>query len=261
MKCHWMLAAAVALAFGGQGISHASDLPVRSGTIQEPYALEFSASNPSASDIKVTEPAGRIWRTASGERFFGLRALETTLPARQSGKVVIPVAALSSATSWKVGTIVEAGNAAEPRVEPLLKYLSGRTDVPRETCQLVAFALLEDITFPAWKKFVAASAPPGPPDADGRSGLVEVLGALGILKTIAPEGKFALAADPGVKLGSLHDPVLRAKALQVFGLTIPGDAPPGGVAPDLGQLLHTKPGDNCPICRLRQAQESRADLP
>jgi len=35
--------------------------------------------------------------------------------------------------------------------------------------------------------------------------------------------------------------------MQLYGMTLPD----GLVAPDLQQLLHTKPGDNCPICRMR----------
>jgi hypothetical protein len=61
-------------------------------------------------------------------------------------------------------------------------------------------------------------------------------------------------------MAALRNPMTRAKAAQLFGLTTPGDAPagqaPAGQAPaDVGQLLHLKPGDNCPVCRMRaQAQ-------
>jgi hypothetical protein len=60
-----------------------------------------------------------------------------------------------------------------------------------------------------------------------------------------------LAGDSELKLRALRNPWCRAKAMQVYGLSL-GD---GAVPPDLGQLLHTKPGDNCPICRQRALME------
>jgi hypothetical protein len=82
-----------------------------------------------------------------------------------------------------------------------------------------------------------------------------------VLREISPDKTFALASDSELKLRALRNPWCRAKAMQLYGMTIPGDAPPGAVPPDLGQLLHTKPGDNCPICRMRaQMQAPPSDL-
>jgi len=77
--------------------------------------------------------------------------------------------------------------------------------------------------------------------------IAAAIDALGVLREIAPERKFALASDDELKLRALRNPFSRAKAMQLYGMTLPD----GLVAPDLQQLLHTKPGDNCPICRMR----------
>jgi hypothetical protein len=230
--------------------------------VKEAYSLERSTANPGDQPAKVSDAAGRIWRLASGEKLVSLRALDSTLPPRSSASISTPVAALSTAFRWKLGDMAEPTAVEDRALEPLLKYLSTRNDVPRQTSQIVIFALLEDITFAGWQKYVAANAAVHSEAAPAmQTELAGALDALAILQAIAPERKFALAGDAELKLRSLRDPALRPKALQLFGLVIPGDAPAGGLAPDLGQLLHTKVGDNCPICRLRQPQDSRAGVP
>ena len=103
--------------------------------------------------------------------------------------------------------------------------------------------------------------PAGATPEAARDALIEALDAAGILHTIAPASTFRLASDPELKLRALRQPALRTKALGLFGMTIPGDAAPGQTPPDLSQLLHTKPGDNCPICRMRaQMQRPASDL-
>jgi hypothetical protein len=86
--------------------------------------------------------------------------------------------------------------------------------------------------------------------------IVQAVDALGILRTIAPARSFTLAKDPELKLRALRNPWCRAKAMQLYGLAVPELGP--AQAPDLGQLLHTKANDNCPVCRLRQGPSSGA---
>ena len=87
------------------------------------------------------------------------------------------------------------------------------------------------------------------------SDITQAIDVLGLLRKIAPEQTFALATDNGLKLRALRNPWCRAKAAQLYGL----DNGDGGVAPDLGQLLHTKVGDNCPICRQRALLQQPAN--
>jgi hypothetical protein len=171
----------------------------------------------------------------------------------------VPAAVLSAKSPWKPGAPVSPAETTEPRVAPLLTYLATRNDVPRETSQLVVLALTENINFADWQTYAAAaqSAKLASPASD----VAVALDALTILRTVAPQGQFALATDAALKLRALHDPILRGKARQLFGLAVPGDAPAGAVAPDLGQLMHTKPGDNCPICQLRTQMQRPADVP
>ena len=81
--------------------------------------------------------------------------------------------------------------------------------------------------------------------------VTQAVDALGILHTIAPGQQFAIANDSGLKLRALRNPWCRAKAMQLYGIALPAASGADGQVPDLGQLLHTKPGDNCPICRQR----------
>ena len=57
--------------------------------------------------------------------------------------------------------------------------------------------------------------------------------------------------DGELRLRALRQPLVRAKAMQLFGMS----APEGVPVPQLNQLLHTAPGDNCPICRMRAQME------
>ncbi len=53
----------------------------------------------------------------------------------------------------------------------------------------------------------------------------------------------ALGEDADFRRRALRNPWVRARAIQIFNLAF--DAVP----PEIGALLHTRPGDNCPICR------------
>jgi hypothetical protein len=46
--------------------------------------------------------------------------------------------------------------------------------------------------------------------------------------------------------------------MAIYGLDGAGGE---ALAPDLRQLLHTAPGDNCPICRQRALMQKPADIP
>jgi hypothetical protein len=223
------------------------------------FGLDFSPVNPGNAETSFSVTPGTVWKGAGEERYVVLRSAEIAVPAHASATVTVPAACLSPATVWKPGQPVSPVGAHEARLEPLLAYLAKRNDIPRETSQLAVFALLNNIGFADWQKFRAGTReePPAAPNAE----LAVALDALSILRTIAPATDFALASDGALKLRALHDPILRPKALQLYGLVIPGDAAPGAVVPDLGQLLHTKPGDNCPICQMRAQMQKAADIP
>lgn len=234
------------------------------GLASEPFALRFACSNATAGNGTVSLKAGSVWRTADGARFVALRSAENAVPAGATASLSVPAAALSAKSPWKPGAPVSAAVEAEPRIAPLLTYLATRNDVPRETSQLAVLALTENITFTDWQTYAAATQAAAVQSAKASSPAGEVavaLDALTILRTVAPEGQFALGSDGALKLRALHDPILRGKARQLFGLAVPGDALPGGVAPDLGQLMHTKPGDNCPICQMRSQMQRAAEVP
>ncbi len=228
------------------------------------YRLDLSIENSAATPARVEIPAGFICKTAAGNRVIVLRGTQLEIAAHGASDAQIPTAALASTNAVEKAAPFAPVADAEPKLAPLLKYLSTRTDVPRETSQLITFAILEDITFAKWQQFLAARPADQTTPAQAQPSLAEItqaIDALGVLREIAPDRAFALASDPELKLRALRNPICRAKALQLYGMTIPGDTAAGGVPPDLGQLLHTKPGDNCPICRMRaQMQGPASDL-
>jgi len=224
--------------------------------------LTLNVANHGAAATRVQIPGGLVCKSAAGALVIVLRGADLDVPAGGAATAEIPAAALSS-KNLPEDVAFDPIPDPELKLAPLLTYLATKNDVPKGTSQLVALALLEDVNFTQWEEFLAParkSEPSGqthPTPAE----ITEAVDALGLLRELAPAGVFSLAADSSLKLRALRNPWSRAKAMLLYGMTIPGDAPPGAVPPDLSQLLHTKPGDNCPICRMRaQMQGAPSDL-
>lgn len=208
--------------------------------------IKLTVRNRSPSPATIAIPAGLICARQGGrDRAISLRAATLTIPPGDSAEAVLPSVALSTKSPAGSSPFVPT-NDAEPKLAPLLTWLAAQSDTPRATVQLVVFTLLENITFAQWQVFLAA-----PPD------LAVAVDALGILRTIDPASSPALARDSDLKGRALREPNTRAKAMQLYGLSLP-DETQGGVAPEIGQLLHRTPGDNCPICRARARMQQGA---
>jgi hypothetical protein len=221
--------------------------------------ITLAVTNSSAKPLSIAIPAGAICSTTdNAARLVVLQSATLSIAPDASAEALLPSAALSSkATVDKQPLRLSA--ESEPRLDPLLKRLAGQQDVPRTTAQFAIFSLLEDMTFAQWEQFLAARRPaeatpePHPTPAE----VVQAIDVLGLLRELAPERIFALAADGELKLRALRNPWCRAKAMQLYGVTLTGDPAEAGL-PNLSQLLHTKPGDNCPICRQRAEMQKGA---
>ena len=213
--------------------------------------LELTLRNTSSAAVTVAIPAGLI---AEGrdkpDRVIVLRKAEANVPPQGAVDVALPVAALSSKSAG-VTQVFNLTNASEPRLAPLLGYLANQPDAPRATVQVAVLCLLENLTYPQWLQSLASTSESGKEPHPTPAEVTQAVDVLGLLRQLAPQQTFALVGDSELKLRALRNPWCRAKAMQVYGLSL-GD---GAVPPDLGQLLHTKPGDNCPICRQRALLE------
>lgn len=215
--------------------------------------LALTLHNPSPEPVSVSIPAGLIAAGRTNEnRVIVLRAATATVAARNATDVALPVAALSAANVVQSQPFAIT-QASEPRLDALLQALASQPDAPRTTAQLAALCLLEDVTFSRWRQFLGCTTESQPTSAE----VTQAIDALGLLRAVAPERSFALAADADLKLRALRNPWCRAKAMLVYGIDL-GD---GAAPPDLRQLLHTQAGDNCPICRQRGLMQGRADAP
>lgn len=128
------------------------------------------------------------------------------------------------------------------RLLPLALLLLGCQRTVPET--LAARLSREDFNFAQWRATLGRE--PLPPD------LIALLDALDAAQKEAPGRTFALAQDAELRQRALRSPELRAKAMQVLGMA----APDGVQLPTMDQLLHTAPGDNCPICRERTRMQN-----
>ncbi len=214
--------------------------------------LALTLRNPGATPVAISLPAGLIAEgVGTKSQVISLRAVSTEVPANGAVDIALPVVARSSQNPAQPEAYALT-TEAEPRLSGLLKALADQPDAPRATTQLATFALLEDITFPRWRQFLGATAAQPTP-----AEITQAIDALGLLRSLAPEQKFALAADSDLKLRALRNPWSRAKAMVVYGLDL-GD---GAVPPDIRQLLHTSVGDNCPICRQRSLLQDAPGAP
>lgn len=256
------LAIAAALAFAlpwayGE-ISPGSAAALHGATLEGQRQVTLQLQNGGRTAVDFRLPAGSIFQGSGGTRLITLREATTTVPPGGGGDVAIPAASLAPSAPGPEGQTAKLTPETEPRLQGLLNYLAAKNDVPRGTSQCTVLALLDNVTYAQWQQFETQSVPNAAPTDT----LLEALDAIAILRDVAPQATFALQSDPELKLRALRQPGTRAKALQLFGMTIPGDtATVGQTPPNLGALMHTKEGDNCPICRMRaQMQRSASDL-
>jgi hypothetical protein len=214
--------------------------------------VTVTVQNRAPQAILIEVPAGLVWVSEGGANPTAtIRTTIFTIAAGGQTETLLPAVALSAKNSFSELPCTLSKQTI-PTLDPLLKYAATRDDLPRATAQLVALALIEDVTFASWQQFLAPqrASEGGPTPAE----VTTAVDALGLLRQIAPERVFALANDGELKLRALRNPWSRAKAMQLYGVNLPD----GVAAPDVQQLLHTKPGDNCPICRMRAQMEAPA---
>jgi hypothetical protein len=209
--------------------------------------------------LTVSIAAGTVLDAKSGERQMSLRAFETKLEAGAAADAVLPTAALAAKNAMADRALTLSARV-EPRLAPLVKLFENQNDLPRATAQLAVFIMLEDIQWPAWRVWSAAAAGKPVPDSPTPAEVAQAVDAVALVRLAAPDRKPALLASEELKRLALRNPWARAKAMALYGLTVE-DALTGdpGLPPDLKQLLHTSPNDNCPVCRLRQRMEP--DMP
>ncbi|MGB8166408.1 MAG: hypothetical protein WCF18_02885 [Chthoniobacteraceae bacterium] len=189
------------------------------------------------------------------KKLVALRSAELTVEPHSSGEMSIPAAVLSTRALDRTQPF-ELSEVTVPALGALLDYFQSRDDVPRTTAQLLVLCVQEDVSFSKWRDFLARqSASESSASAPLPDEVATAIDALGVLRQLSPQRTFALASDAELKLRALRNPLARVKAMKLYGLELP-DAP---LPPELGTLLHTKPGDNCPICRQRALMQPRED--
>jgi putative oxidoreductase len=212
---------------------------------------------PAACSVEI--PAGLVCVTESGARVWGTQA--RILESVGFGKRTATLPALALSQKNAVGdTPCVATLEKPPRLEGLLRRLGDAPPLPQQTVQLAALALLENLSLGAWQTFLGLPSVPSaktPPENE-RAFLTECMDALAVLRTLAPEEKFAFAEDPDLKRRILRQPALRLRALSLYRIEIPSDLTE---APDINRLLHKQPGDNCPACQSRARSFSPQNTP
>jgi hypothetical protein len=213
--------------------------------------LAVAATNDTAGMIAIEIPAGFIAAGERGARIITLREVKLEIEAGHSTEATIPAVALSH-DSAALNEAFSVTDEKAPELQPLLEYSAKDNDLPRATAQMVAFLLRSNLTYGQWIDFLrrdsASESHPTPAE------VVAAVDGLAIARQLAPKKEFALFGDAELRKRAIRNPWSRAKAMQLFAMELPE----GVVAPDFGQLLHTKANDNCPICRMRSRGEEQA---
>lgn len=221
--------------------------------------LSVTLENRTAGPIMIALPAGlSIAGPSGGAGWVILRSTTVRIAAHSAAEAVLPAAMRSWKTSTK-DVPLRPVDELDPALETFIGAIAAQPDFPRATAQFAVLALLEDATFAQGCKALAGGES-GSAEPTSPAQVASAIDALGLLRQLAPTRKFALGEDADLKRRALRNPWSRAKAMQLYGLTLPGDASPE-VPPELGRLLHTQAGDNCPICRTRSIlQRGPSDL-
>jgi len=211
--------------------------------------------------LRIEIPAGAQFRSEQGGTQVTLRSVVVEPGAGGDVDAIIPAAALSSANTLAEREVRFTG-VADPKLGKLVELFSQQNDLPRPTAQLALFILLEDFTWPQWKKWLEVAwsrekpAKPHPTPAE----IAQAVDAIAFARLASPTAKFAILADDDLKRLALRNPWARGKAMALYGMTvedaITGDS---SLPVDLGKLLHMSPNDNCPICR--QRNKGPAEIP
>ena len=216
-------------------------------------SISLRLTNASAEAVSVAIRAGSVFIGENGERQIVLRDLEAKLEAKGDSDAVLPAAALSSKNAGTQRTL-KLMPEVEPRVAGLLALFAKQNDLPRVTAQLAVFIVLEDMNWDAWTLWLAATRAPGKgKQAVSPAEVAQAVDSLAFVKLSNPPKPPAMLADEALKRLALRNPWARGKAMVLYGMSV-DNALSGDPAlpPDLNQLLHMTPNDNCPICRQRE---------
>lgn len=229
-------------------------------TSATPDRVTLTVANAGDAPAQIVIPAGAIVAGADGTaRLIFLKGTTLTVASGDTAEAILPAALLSSKLPPPEKSLRFLDDE-ETRLAGLLKRLAGEKDMPRATAQFAVFCLLEDMTFAGWQKFLAAQRAPAKQPQPTPAEVAQAIDVLGLVKETAPERTFALASDGELKVRALRNPWCRAKAMQLYGIKVTDDGSEFGL-PNLSQLLHTKPGDNCPVCRSRaEMQKATSDF-
>ncbi len=209
-------------------------------------------TNTTAQPMTVAIPAGAVFIAENGERQVVLRALDAKLEPMGEADAVLPMAALSSKNAGTQRTL-HLSPDAEPKLAPLLPLFAKQNDLPRPTAQLAIFIVMENMGWEAWTQWLDATRPKQPISP---AEVAQAVDALAFIQLSNPAKPPALLADETLKRLALRNPWARGKAMALYKMSVDnaltGDP---GLPPDLNQLLHSTPNDNCPICRQRQKMQ------
>jgi hypothetical protein len=208
----------------------------------------FEARNTSSTLHSINVPAGSVLLAADSARWLTIRDARIDLAPGEKTDTRLPAVSMSILQKAAAGPL-SISSEQTGGYEGLILFSKAHDDLPRPTAQLATWILIENITYAQWiATLTAGSAPadpatfPLPPEH-----LITAIDALAIVRGLHPERTFALADAAEFRVRALRFPATRARAMTLFGI-----APPEGIPEtSLQDLLHTKPGDNCPICRWR----------
>lgn len=213
--------------------------------------LTAKVYNRTGKTVSLGMPVGLVFKAESGEKQVTLRSADITLPAGAETEAVIPTGglALGNADEFReVKLLDEPDNL----LKPLLALFEGQPDLPRNTAQLAVFAVTEDISLARWLEWLPVAEKDRAISRPTPTEVTQIVDALAFVRLAYPERKPALLADEKLKRLATRNPHSRGKAMSLYGIVL-DDVQPGvpSAVPDLKQLLHMTPGDNCPICRQR----------
>ena len=181
--------------------------------------LRMLGTNGTRQPVRLSIPSGQAFQSANGI-VVALRARTFDFSPGESRIEDFPTIAAASTNRVADATYV-VSTTPQPKLQPLLDFLTDHPEISTPAAQTATLALLENLPASAFAKF-AETGNDLPNQWDTTAFKVEtsdIVQALSLLRQMGiPDEQLAITVDPQTKIEAMVDPLAHAAAMRYYGI-------------------------------------------